>query len=214
MRRVKIGFSTINLAMIRPEGWSKPLFAYRIFLTGLGKMEVMPPESNPRTTMTEKEATQYVNLTVRTLRNYRSSGKLPYREVPGKTRPAIEYERADLDQLKAVLAARHVVSAKPRKGQPPLPRVTFGLPLAEYDELVRAAKKVGMTPGEYARRRTREQMESRYMAEAKDLRAELAAAKAEMRKIHKEFSAAFEAVLEYSGLSSDAAKKWVDDNLR
>lgn len=164
--------------------------------------------------MTEPEAIAYLNLTARTLRNYRKRGKLAYRQVTGKTRPVIEYDKADIDRLKAELDQQRQQSPKPEPVKPALPRVTFGLPPDEYDEFVRAAEKVGMTPGEYARRLAREQMESRLLTETKELRAELAATKAEMRQRHNEVSAAFEAVLEDTGLSPEAAKRWVDDNLR
>ncbi len=134
--------------------------------------------------------------------------------MKGKTRPVIEYDKADVDRLKAELTKQRRRSKKPEPLTPALPRVTFGLLPAEYAELAEAAQKVGMTPGEYTRRLAREALESRYLAEAKEMRAEVAQSKAQMRKMHKEFSAAFEAVLEYAGLSSTDAKKWVDDNLR
>lgn len=94
--------------------------------------------------MTESEATKYLGLTARTLRNYRRSGKLAYREVKGKTRPVIEYDRSDLDTLKAQLEKRQAKSAKRAAViNPPLPRVTFGLPPSEYEELHQAAGKRG-----------------------------------------------------------------------
>lgn len=164
--------------------------------------------------MTEQEAMAYLSLTARTLRNYRRQGKLPYREVKGKTRPVIEYERADLDRLKSDLDRRRQRSKKPQTVKPALPRVTFGLPPAEYENLVLEATRYGMSPSEYARRLAREGMESHFQQEAAELRGELAKANAEMRKMRNEFSLAFEAVLEYVGLSPEDAKKWVTDNLR
>jgi len=164
--------------------------------------------------MTEQEAIAQLGLTARTLRNYRRKGRLAYREVKGKTRPVIEYDTADIDRLKAELDRQRQQSKKPEPVAPVLPRLTFGLPPAEYAELAQAAEKVGMTPGEYARRIARESMESHYLAEAKDLRAELAAAKAEMRRMREEFASAIEVVLCRVGLSPDAAATWVTQNLR
>lgn len=71
-----------------------------------------------------------------------------------------------------------------------------------------------MSVGEYARRLARDQMESRYLAEAKELRQDLDAANSELRKARKQFASAFEALLDYVGLPPEEAKKWVDDNLR
>ena len=164
--------------------------------------------------MTESEATNYLHLTARTLRNYRRSGKLPYREVPGKTRPIIEYRQDDIDRLKAELQKQRQRSLKPKTVAPALPRVTFGLPPGELSELTAEAKKYGMTPADYARRLVRERMESSFKSEAVELRYELAKANAETRKIRKEFALAFEVVLEIAGLPADQAKQWVTDNLR
>lgn len=164
--------------------------------------------------MTESEATTYLHLTARTLRNYRQSGKLPYREVPGKTRPTIEYQQNDLDRLKVELEKRRQRSKKPTPVKPALPRVTFSLPNMEHKEVLAEAQKFGMAPGEYARRVVRERLESRLLAEAEELREQVNNMEAEMRKMRNEFSLAFEAVLEFGGLSPEEAKEWVTHNLR
>ena len=77
--------------------------------------------------MTEKDAAAYLNVSVRTLGNCRQKGTLPYREVKGKTRPAIEYEKADIERLKAQLEARRSRSRKPTPVRS-APRVAFGIP--------------------------------------------------------------------------------------
>ncbi len=164
--------------------------------------------------MKEADAAAYLHLTPRTLRNYRNQGKLPYREVKGKTRPQIEYRQDDLDRLKAELQKQRQRSVKPKTVAPAQPRVTFGLPPEELANLTAEAKKYGMTPADYARRLVRERMESSFKSEATELRSELAKANAETRKIRKEFALAFEVVLEIAGLPPDEAKQWVTDNLR
>lgn len=164
--------------------------------------------------MTETDATRYLQLTARTLRNYRRSGKLPFREVPGKTRPVIEYQQNDLDRLKTDLETRRRRSKKPGEGKPALPRVTFSLPAAEHADLAAEAKQYAQAAGEYARRLVRERLESRLTAETAELRAEVDTQNAELRKMRKEFSLAFEAVLEFAGLPPKDAKQWVSDNLR
>jgi len=164
--------------------------------------------------MNDQAAAAYLNLTTRTLRNYRRQGKLPYREVKGKTRPVIDYRQDDLDRLKAELSRQRVRSNKPKEAAPALPRVSFGLPRAELAELAAEAKNYGVTPSEYARRLVRERMESNFRLEAAELRSGLAKANAETRKIRKEFSSAIEVVLEIAGLPADQAKQWVTDNLR
>lgn len=163
--------------------------------------------------MTEKEAALSLGVTPRTLANYRQKGVLPYREVPGKTRPAIEYQQADIERLKVLLEARRTRGKKP-KPLKTAPRIAFGIPEQERAALSEEAKKFGMSLGEYARRLVREGMESRFQQEAAELRAELAKANAEIRKMQKEYPLAFEAVLEFAGMEPADAKKWVNENLR
>lgn len=164
--------------------------------------------------MTEAEAAAFLQVTPRTLRNYRQSGELPYREVPGKTRPIIDYQQGDIERLKAKLEKRRQRSKKPVAVKPGLPRVTFSLPPPEHEELSAEAKKYEQSPGEYARRLVREGLESRALAETAELRAEVDSLNAEIRKMKKEFLLAFEVVLEFSGVSKQDAKTWVDNNLR
>ena len=164
--------------------------------------------------MNDQEAAAYLKVTSRTLRNYRNQGKLPYREVKGKTRPVIEYRQDDLDRLKAELQRQRQRSVKPKKAAPALPRVTFGLPPTELAELRAEAEKYGMTPADYARRLVREGMESTFKQESAELRSELTKVTEETRKIRKEFALGFEVVLEIAGFPADEAKQWVTDNLR
>lgn len=166
------------------------------------------------TFVTEQEAAAYLDLTVRTLRNYRAKGRLPFREIKGKTRPLIEYQQSDLDRLKSALEKRRQRSKKPTEGKPPLPRITFSLPGVEYEELIAEATKYGQTPSEYARHLLRTRMETKLKMETAELRSKVDTMNAEMRKMRKEFSLAFESVLEFSGLSAQDAKKWVNENLR
>ena len=163
--------------------------------------------------MTEKEAAAYLGVTPRTLANYRQKGALAFREVKGKTRPAIEYQQSDIERLKAQLDVKRTRSKKPTPVKT-APRIVFGIPAGEHTELAREAEKFGMSVGEYARRLVREGLESRFQQEAAELRQELAKANAEIRKMQKEFPLAFEAVLEFAGLEPADAKKWVNDNLR
>lgn len=165
--------------------------------------------------MTEKEAAQLLSLSVRTLRNYRHEGKLSFREVKGKTRPVIEYERAEVERLKAELDRRRQRSRKPAPSplQAP-PRVTFGLPPAEFEELAAEARKYGLSAGEYARRLAREGLENRFREEAVELRTENQKLNAEIRRLRNDVSAAFEALLEFMQVSPEVAKQWADDNIR
>lgn len=162
----------------------------------------------------EPDAAAFLNLTVRTLRKYRASGQLPFREIPGKTRPVIAYQQRDLDRLKATLDTRRRRSKKPSPGQPGLPRVSFSLPAGEHAELSAEARQYAQAAGEYARRLVRERQESRLRAEMADLRTQLEAATAQLRTLRREVALGFEAVLEFVGLSPEDAKHWVDDNLR
>nr|WP_309694192.1 helix-turn-helix domain-containing protein [Armatimonas sp.] len=162
----------------------------------------------------EKEAATYLGISTQTLYRLRSKGTLPYREKQGTTRPSIEYALVDLDRLKADLAKKRTRSRKPQELQASPPRVNFGLPPHEFDELSREAERFGMSPNEYARRLMREGLESRFQAEAAELRAEMKKSVAELRKMRSEFSAGFEAVLEFIGLPPDQARQWVTDNLR
>ena len=57
--------------------------------------------------------------------------------------------------------------------------------------LAEEARKFGMSAGEYARRLVREGLESRFRQEADDLRAGLAKAQEEIRRITKEYPLAF-----------------------
>ena len=165
--------------------------------------------------MSELEAAAYLNLNVRTLQRYRKKGSLAYREAPGKTRSTIEYDRADLDRLKTDLEAKRVRSQKPRASQQPTtPRVAFGFALEEYAELEREARRFEMSVGEYARRLVREGLESRFQSEAAELRTRIKQLEMELARTRRDFAAGFEAVLEYAGLDPDAAKKWVEENLR
>ena len=165
--------------------------------------------------MSEAEAALYLNLNARTLQRYRKKGTLAYREVTGKTRSTIVYDKADLDRLKADLEARRAASRKPQPtSKITLPRVAFGLPQSNYEELSKEAQRFGMSVGEYSRRLVREGLESRFQSEAAELRNRIKQLEAELSRTRKDFSAAFEAVLEYTGLDPDEAKKWVTENLR
>lgn len=166
-------------------------------------------------TVREVEAAAYLGLTVRTLNNYRRKGTLAFREVTGKTRPVIEYDQAELDRLKTELDAKRATTKKPNPVQKPaMPRVTFGLTPEAYAELETEAERFGMGTAEYARRLVREGLESRFQSEATELRNELKQVKADLARTRKDFAAAFEVVLEYTGLDPAEAKKWVTENLR
>lgn len=164
--------------------------------------------------MRESEAAHYLGVTPQTLYRYRKAGTLPYRETKGKTRPYIEYDPDDLNRLKADLDQRRTRSAKPAPLSPSRPRVTFGLPEPEYQELATEAKRYGMSPGEYARRLVREGLESRFQAEAAELRAHVGEVTRELKQVRAEFATGFEAVLEFVGLPPEQAHEWVTENLR
>jgi hypothetical protein len=164
--------------------------------------------------MREPEASEYLGLTVRTLRNYRRKGKLPFRETQGRTRPVIEYDRSDLDRLKAELSARQQRHREAPSGSRTNPRVTFGLPRQEYEELASDAARVGLSVSEYARRLARDRMESQYLTQAGELRAGLERTNDEVRRIRDEFAAGIEAVLECVGIPAADAMEWVSKNLR
>jgi hypothetical protein len=164
--------------------------------------------------ISEQQAAAYLGLTTRTLRNYRRTGKLAYREVRGKTRSTIEYLRSDLELLKNELTARRTRCHKPKTHSARGTRLSFEMPLPELDELRRDAEKCGLSANEYARRLIRDRLESTYMVQSDELRAELRQCLVDVRKIRSEFAAGFEAVLEYIGVSVADAKKWVNENLR
>ena len=138
-------------------------------------------------TMSEKEAAQYLDLNPQTLYRYRKSGKLAFRLVPGKTRPTIAYERADVEALKQELEQQRAHSPKPS----PLPssqmrRVSFGLPPGGYQELAAEAAQYEMGVGEYARRLMREGLESQFRSEAAELRGELKSLARQIDQVREE----------------------------
>lgn len=171
--------------------------------------------------MGEKEAADYLQLSVRTLQRYRDKGTLSYRKVSGKAGQMIAYDPAELDRLKQALAAQRVASAKPKPaGEAPPPRVTFGLSPEAYGELTREAKRFGMSVNEYARRLVREGLESTFQAEAAELRAEVKRLKTtteqlktDLERTRQDFAGGFEAVLEFSGVAPEDAKVWVVENV-
>jgi len=165
--------------------------------------------------MTEQEAALYLHLNVRTLQRYRAKGKLSYREVKGKTRPVIEYDKLDLDRLRVELEGQRTAGKKPKPApKPPNPRVSFALTPEGQAELEREAQRYGMSTGEYARRLAREGLESRFASEAAELRNRVKLLETELAKTRKEFAAGFEVLLEYGGLDPAEAKRWVTENLR
>lgn len=165
--------------------------------------------------MHDKDAAAYLKVTTRTLHRYRTSGKLPYKEVPGKTRSIIEYDAADIARLKEALDRRRTAGPKPKgRPVPAARRVTFGLSPEALGDLTKEAARYGGTVPEYARRLVREGLESRFRTEADELRAEVKRLTAEVSRVRKDFAAGFEAVLEFVGLSPEEAKQWVTDNLR
>lgn len=124
--------------------------------------------------MSEKEVAKYLRLNPRTLYRYRKSGKLPFHLVPGKTRPTIGYEQADVEALKRELERQRTQAAQPPNRPPSKTRrVSYGLPPADYQELEEEAAKYGMRVGEYARRLVREGLESQFRSEAAELRGEM-----------------------------------------
>ena len=162
--------------------------------------------------MNEQEAAQYLNVTPRTLLNYRKAGRLSYRLVQGKTRPVIEYEKSVLERFKGELEARAQV---PKIAKPPrLRRVTFGLASHDYQELSEEAKKYDMKPGEYARRLMRESMESNLKGEMRELQAADTKNTEEVKRLRSDVAGAFEALLEFLNLSPQEAQAWVTENLR
>ncbi|WP_309710280.1 hypothetical protein [Armatimonas sp.] len=173
------------------------------------KPSVMTP--NP-SVMSEQEAAQYLSVTARTLLNYRKSGRLSYRLAQGKTRPVIEYDRANLERLKAELIARTEVPKTPKPTR--LKRVTFGLAAHDYEELSGEAKKYDMKPGEYARRLMRESLESNLKGEIRELHTKDAKSREELKRLRNDVAGAFEALLEFMKLSPEEASQWVTENLR
>ncbi len=165
--------------------------------------------------MRELEAAKYLGLTVRTLNTYRRKGTLAFREVPGKTRPTIEYDPSDLDKVKAELDAKRASSKKPLPGSKTASqRVTFGLSPEGYAELEKEAERYAMSVGEYARRLVREGLESRFQSEATELHNRMKQLETELVHTHQDYAAAFEVLLEYIGLAPEEAKEWVTENLR
>jgi hypothetical protein len=165
--------------------------------------------------MREKDVAAYLEINPKTLYRYRKSGKLAFRAVAGKTRPLIEYDPADVEALKAELERQRSRSPKPVKAAGVQPRrVSFGLPPEGYRELEAEADKYGLGVGEYARCLVREGLESRFQAEAAELRGEVKRLQAEILKVRHEFAGGFEAVLEYTGMAPEDARQWVTDNLR
>lgn len=165
--------------------------------------------------MRENEAALYLNVNARTLYRYRKSGKLAFREATGKTRPVIDYDEADIKKLKQELDRRRESLPKPASPSPPAgKRISFRMPTEGYEELSREAAKYEMTVAEYARRLVREGLESRFHAEAEELRAEVKRLTKEINVVRNDVAGAFEVVLEHVGLSADEAKQWVTENLR
>ena len=171
--------------------------------------------------MSEKEAADYLGLSVRTLQRYRDKGALAYRRVTTKVGQMIAYDPAELDRMNQALAMQRATSAKPKRAQKSSPpRVTFGLSPEAIDELTREAKRFEMSVNEYARRLVRDGLESTFQAETAELRAEVKRLKTtteqmktDLERTRRDFAGGFEAVLEFSGVASEDAKTWVAENL-
>jgi len=160
--------------------------------------------------MREQEAADYLQITPRTLYRYRKSGRLAFHTESGKTRPVIKYKRADLDALKAILDTQRIHSKKPTDTKSPLPRVSFGLPPHEYQELSEDAAKHVLPVNQYARQVVRGGLHSEAIA----LRQEVKELRQELKKAQQEIADAIEAVLEFVGMAPDEAQSWVENNLR
>ena len=169
--------------------------------------------------MREKEAAAYLHVNPRTLYRYRQKGRLAFRVVPSQTRPHIEYAQADVEALGRELERQRSRSVKPAaqertdNGSAPR-RVSFGLPSRDYEELAAEASRYGMKVGEYARQLVREGLESRFQAEASELHDEMNRQNSKIDQVRNDFAAGFEAILEFTGLSTEEAKEWVTNNLR
>ena len=146
---------------------------------------------------------------------YRKAGNLPYREVPDKTRPVIEYDREVLEKLKAELAEREEMKAK-RKKEPEAPvlKIAFILSPEEHKEIIEEAAKFGMKPNEYARQLMRDSRLTRFQETEKELREELQKAASETKRLRSDVASSMEAVLESIGFTPENAKEWVRENLR
>lgn len=165
--------------------------------------------------MKEREAATFLKISPRTLYRYRKSGKIAFREAPGKTRPTIEYDDTDVELLKSELDERRAIRVKPAKiFIATAKRVSLTLPGEVYDELSQEAATYAMSPGEFARRLVREGLESSFQAEAAELHAAVNRIHTEVKHVRSDFAAGFESLLEYVGLTADDAKKWVAENLR
>ena len=166
-------------------------------------------------TLKQKEAAAFVGVSEKTLYRYRLAGSLPYREVPDKTRPVIEYDLTALETLKAEISERQAMSVKPPK-EPTTQtlKVTFGLSTAEHKELLEEAAKFDMKPNEYARQLMRDARESRFQEAEQELREELKRAMGEIKRLRTDVANGMEVVFESLGFTPENAKEWVTENIR
>jgi hypothetical protein len=170
--------------------------------------------------VTEPEAAHFLGINTRTLYRYRKAGKIRATSVISpKKRACLEYFLEDLQRLKAELDAKQ---AKAHTA-PKIKRatITFGLPPAEYEEIVREANTLGVPISVLARRLVRESLESQIRMKMEQTDKDIVKMSKDMtrlledfRKMRREFSEGLEIVLEFSGMAPDEAKAWANKNLR
>jgi hypothetical protein len=166
-------------------------------------------------TLKQKEAAAFVGVSEKTLYRYRLAGNLPYREIPDKTRPVIEYDREVLEKLRVELAERQAMSVKPAK-EPVVPvlKITFALSPAEHQEIIEEAAKFDMKPNEYARQLMRDARMSRFQEAEQELREELKRAMSEIKRLRADVANGMEVVFESLGFTPENAKEWATENIR
>ena len=171
-------------------------------------------------TIGQREAAARLGISVRSLQRLVKAGRLEVRYAPGKTRSVPVFATSEIDALHTLLSARPVYPQS-RNGQEP--KLPFGFRLApqEREALVLDAQRCGMHTGEYVRYLVQMSRGNGLEKEVSALRGELSSLHAQVLRLEKalhilqkDFPAAIEVVLEYSGMSRREAQGWVTSNLQ
>jgi len=172
--------------------------------------------------MIQKDAADLLGVSIRSLQRLVQQGKLTATYERGKTRSVPVFDRNEIEALRVETCNRPVYSQKRVRGEHAR-KPTFGFRAApeEIQRLSGEAARFGMRPSEYARHLVQLGLESGFRKEADRLSKEIASLQTQiasltelLRVLRKDVEDTTEIVLEFSGLSADEARCWVDENLR
>jgi hypothetical protein len=179
-------------------------------------------EVKGRVKMTQQGAAKLLGISVRSLQRFVKQGRLAPTYQRGKTRPVPIFDEAEVETLRAELWNRPVYPQQQTRSEQ-TKKQPFGLRLApeEIQRLSEEAARYGRRPSEYARYLVQLGLESAFRQEADHLRQEVVSLQSQVAGLNEaiqnlcdDFVETIEIVLEVAGMSSEEARRWVDENLR